>query len=119
MKHSLVSSAGTDRVRALINSMRNLLLCSLLSRFVPPFITIRSASRLASLRITCCFPSIPIDPAALISSSVFRLSRVNPLKRYPQGHDPLTFTCYQCRSGFDSFTVAGYPLTVIACGELN
>jgi len=93
--------------------MRNRLFRSLLSRFVPPVYHDLFRSPFGVPARSVLFS---IDPHR--SCRTHHIGHFPPFSRQsgqrsPQGHDPFIVACYQCRSGCDSFTVAGHPLTVI------
>ncbi|UWX57758.1 hypothetical protein NY406_00210 [Chlorobaculum sp. MV4-Y] len=119
MKHTLVPSARTGKGWASILSLRNRLFRSLLSRFIPlvHYDLFRSPFGVPAHSVL-----FSIDPHR--SCRTHLIGHFPPFsrqsgQRYHQGHDPLTVTCHQCRSGCDSFSAAGHPLTVIPCWQLN
>ncbi|HHE31487.1 MAG TPA: hypothetical protein ENL07_02325 [Chlorobaculum parvum] len=119
MKHTSVPLFGTGRVWASIRSMRNRLFHSLLNRFVPAVYHDLFRSPFGVPARSVLFA---IDPHRSCSTHLIGHVPPFPLQAAPpasQGADPFTVTCCQCRSGYDSFSVAGHPLTVIPCWQLN
>jgi hypothetical protein len=119
MNHTSVPLFGTGWVQASINSMRNRLFRTLLSRFVPPVYHDLFRSPFGVPERSVLFA---IDPHRSCRTHPIGHSPFFPLQaaqRTPQGREPFAVTCFQCRSGYDDFSVAGHPLTVIPCWQLN
>ncbi|TNJ38608.1 hypothetical protein FGF66_08150 [Chlorobaculum thiosulfatiphilum] len=119
MKHTSVPLFGTGWVRASIWSMRSRLFRSLLSRFVPPVYHDPYRSPFGVPARSVLFSIDPHRSCRAYLIGHFPSFSLQAAQRIAPGHDSLTVTCLQCRSGCDDFTVSGHSLTAIPFWQLN